>query len=132
MDDNNNKPLANVRGHTTHFACQERLDKYGGKTVGCCCTGHDCYRGRPMVAGEPAAERLIKQVKVQYGYHLKSSDGGVVNPLQIATVLHAMADHTAIMEALKHRPDPTSPWPEATSIGRWLHDVADDLEANHG
>lgn len=28
--------------HTTHYACQEQLDKYGGKTKGCCCTGHDC------------------------------------------------------------------------------------------
>lgn len=28
--------------HTTHHACQEMLDKYGGKTIGCCCTGHSC------------------------------------------------------------------------------------------
>lgn len=85
---------------------------------------------RPMVAGEPAAERLIKYTQQQYRYHLTASEGGVVNPLQIALVLHALADHTAIMEALKHRPDPDSPWPEATSIGRWLHDVADDIEAH--
>lgn len=88
-------------------------------------------RPRPMVANAPAAERLKKQVAIQYGYHLKSADGGIVNPLQIATVLHALADHTAIMEMLNHRPDPNSPWPEATSIGRWFHDVADDLEANN-
>lgn len=43
-------------------------------------------------------------------------------------VLHALADHTAIMQALKHRSDPTSPWPEATSVGRWLHDVGHNLE----
>lgn len=84
---------------------------------------------QPMVAGEPAAERLIKAVKIQYGYHLKSSEGGTVNPLQSATVLHALADHTAIMAMLKHRPDPTSPWPEATCVGRWFHDVADQIEA---
>ena len=28
--------------HTTHYACDEQLKKYGGKTVGCCCTGHKC------------------------------------------------------------------------------------------
>jgi len=28
---------------------------------------------------------------------------------QVAMVLHALADHTAIMSALEHRPDPTSP-----------------------
>jgi hypothetical protein len=47
---------------------------------------------------------------------------------QVAMVLHALADHTAIMSALDHRPDETSPWPEATSIGRWMQDVAVDLE----
>jgi len=47
---------------------------------------------------------------------------------QVAMVLHALADHTAIMSALEHRPDPTSPWPQATSMGRWFHDVGDDLE----
>jgi len=32
------------------------------------------------------------------------------------------------MSALQHRRDDSSPWPEATSIGRWLHDVGNDLE----
>lgn len=31
-----------VRPHTTHSACPERMAEYGGKTVGCCCTGHVC------------------------------------------------------------------------------------------
>lgn len=31
-----------MKNHTTHYACQEQLDKYGGKTIGCCCTGHKC------------------------------------------------------------------------------------------
>lgn len=31
-----------VRPHMTHFACDEMLKKYGGKTIGCCCTGHEC------------------------------------------------------------------------------------------
>lgn len=28
--------------HETHFACQEVLNKYGDKSIGCCCTGHEC------------------------------------------------------------------------------------------
>ena len=32
----------NIRAHTTHFACGERLQEYGSGTVGCCCTGHQC------------------------------------------------------------------------------------------
>lgn len=28
--------------HTTHHACAEQLKKYGGKTIGCCCIGHNC------------------------------------------------------------------------------------------
>lgn len=38
----NNTMAANVRPHTTHFACGERLQEYGSQTVGCCCTGHEC------------------------------------------------------------------------------------------
>ena len=25
-----------------HNACDQRLAKFGGKTIGCCCVGHDC------------------------------------------------------------------------------------------
>jgi hypothetical protein len=76
------------------------------------------------VADQYAAERLMDQVR-QYNRRI---DGPPPTRMQVAMVLHALADHTAIMSALQHRPDPTSPWPEATSIGRWLHDVGDDLE----
>lgn len=37
-----NKPLPSLRPHETHYACDKRLKKYGGETVGCCCTGHEC------------------------------------------------------------------------------------------
>lgn len=30
--------------HTTHYACAEQMAKYGGKTIGCCCTGHECKK----------------------------------------------------------------------------------------
>ncbi len=78
----------------------------------------------PQVAGQPAAIRLSQQIS-QYA---RLKDTPPPNADQIWMVMHALADHTAIMEALKHRPDPTSPWPEATSIGRWLQDVGDQAE----
>jgi hypothetical protein len=76
------------------------------------------------VAGEPAAVRLMRQVN----YGQRRHDEPVPSPRQVAMVLHALADHTAIMSALQHRRDENSPWPEATSIGRWLHDVGDYLD----
>ncbi len=79
--------------------------------------------GEPMVAGEPAADRLMRSLdNRRFDGEIKPSKE------QVSMVLHALADHTAIMEMLKHRPDPTSPWQEATSVGRWFHDVADCLE----
>lgn len=79
---------------------------------------------RPMVAGQPASLRVMQSLD-----NRRFDGAQKPNAVQVAMVLHALADHTAIMEALKHRPDPTSPWQEATSVGRWLHDVGDDLES---
>lgn len=76
----------------------------------------------PVVAGQSAADRLMGQL--DYRLH---PDAEELTRDQVAVVLHALADHTAIMEALRHRPDPDSPWPQATSVGRWLHDVGDQL-----
>lgn len=75
----------------------------------------------PQVAGEPAAARLMRSLD----YRLSGAEA--LSEVQVAIVLHALADHTAIQAALAHRPDPTSPWPHATSMGRWFHDVADQL-----
>ncbi len=77
-----------------------------------------------IVAGEPAHERLMKQIK----HERRRIDAPIPSSRQVAMVLHALADHTAIMQMLEHRPDLTSPWPKATSIGRWFHDVGDALE----
>lgn len=30
--------------HTTHYACRERMELFGGQTIGCCCTGHECKK----------------------------------------------------------------------------------------
>lgn len=76
------------------------------------------------VNGRLAAGRLMQQIANRQSKTELTPTFG-----QVAMVLHALADHTAIMSALKYRPDPTSPWPEANSIGRWLHDVGDDLES---
>lgn len=80
-------------------------------------------RAEPMVAGQRAADRLMRSLD----YRLSPG----VEPLteeQVAVVLHALADHTALMAALAYRTDPTSPWPQSVSVGRWLHDTADQLE----
>ncbi len=56
---------------------------------------------------------------------------------QVAVVLHALADHTALEAARVHDrlerghlgsgPARVALWPTSTSIGRWLHDTADQL-----
>lgn len=77
------------------------------------------------VAGQNATDRLMQQI----GYETRRLDNQTPpTAYQVSMVLHALADHTAIMSALQHRPDPDSPWPEANSIGRWLHDVGSELE----
>jgi len=77
------------------------------------------------VAGQPADERIMQSLDNRITNEPKPTRK------QVAMVLHALADHTAILAMLKHRPDPTSPWPEATSIGRWFHDVGNNLEDMH-
>lgn len=57
MKDNDNKPLPYVRTHMTHYACDERIAKYGANTVGCCCCGHNCG-GMPPIP--ELADRMIK------------------------------------------------------------------------
>jgi hypothetical protein len=77
----------------------------------------------PQVAGQPAAKRLMDNLdNRRFDGHPKP------DAKQVAMVLHALADHTAQQTMLDYRPDPTSPWPIATSIGRWLHDAGDQAE----
>ena len=44
--------------HETHFACDERLAKYGGKTVGCCCVNHKCKEKQ-----NKKVEKTLKELK---------------------------------------------------------------------
>lgn len=83
----------------------------------------DAGRG-PQVAGEPAGARLLRYLENECRFLTQAEPPTTA---QVAAVLHALADHTAIMAALAYRPDDTSPWPEATSMGRWFHDTADQL-----
>ena len=77
------------------------------------------------VSNQYAAPRLLRRLS----YQQQKTNEPLPTPEQVAMVLHALAaDHVATMSALKYRRDDTSPWPEATSIGRWLHDVGDDLK----
>lgn len=59
---------------------------------------------------------------------------------QVAMVLHALADHTAIMQMTRYdrlehwgsnKGKETEYWPTETSIGRWFHAVGNDLEDTH-
>jgi hypothetical protein len=85
----------------------------------------------PQVAGESAAHRLMRSLD----YRLSPPGTPHLIPAQVAVVLHALADHTALEAARVysradlHDRDKESPWPTSTSIGRWLHDTADALEA---
>jgi hypothetical protein len=68
---------------------------------------------------------------------LKSEDPPKPSRKQVGMVLHALADHTAIMEMVQfdrldhhgsNAGKETKYWPTETSIGRWFHAVGDDLE----
>lgn len=76
------------------------------------------------IAGQDAKDRLMDAVVREHQFY----GGECPTPHQVAIVLHALADHTAIMQMIQHRPDPTSPWPEATSIGRYFHDLGHEME----
>lgn len=76
----------------------------------------------PSVAGEPAADRLMRSV--DYRLH---PDARQLTRSEVAVVLHALADHTALEAARAYsRPDDGF-WPTSTSIGRWLHDTGNQL-----
>lgn len=79
-----------------------------------------------------AAERLMTQVRNEargkFGVEPPTED-------QVALVLHALADFTAINSALSYSPDPTEPGPHegrAISMGRWLHAVGRALDLRRG
>lgn len=87
--------------------------------------GPAAYETGPQVAGEAAGVRLMRSLD----YRLVRGKFPPLTPGQVAVVLHALADHTALEAAREWRYEPDAPWPRSRSIGRWLHDTADQLEA---
>lgn len=90
-------------------------------------------KDRPVAIGTEAAwRRLMFQVTLEG----RTRPGPPPTPQQVAMVLHALADHTALEHARvwDRRADrlgstiEDSPWPTTTSIGRWLHAVGDDID----
>lgn len=87
------------------------------------------------VAGEHPAQRLLRTQDVQRG---SLRGDGPPTPLQVAAVLHGLADHTHILHMLKVadegylvNPAEELPWPGATSLGRYFHGLADYIEIGH-
>lgn len=87
----------------------------------------------PMVGNESAADRLLRSLDNRRDGTPKPT------PAQVAMVMRALADHTAIMQMVRYdrmgkeqqgekSNEETKWWPTETSIGRWFHGVADQLE----
>ena len=75
-----------------------------------------------LIGGIEAQERLMGQI------NRRSAHSNEPTVEQVQIVLHALADHTALQEAVNHRPDGANG--AAGSVGRWLHDLADYLQGN--
>lgn len=77
-----------------------------------------------LIAGDDPRLRLLTAMReeaVRYpGVPLPSS-------AQTAILLHALADHTMMVDAVLFDPDPTHA-PEATSVGRWMHALGDEFD----
>lgn len=84
------------------------------------------------------ADRILAAQDVRHGPLRYRHDGlEPIDPLVVAAVLHAMADHTLItrllrevvdQQALCPPGDPNRPASAALSLGRWFHRVADVIE----
>lgn len=74
-----NKVGRNVRPHTTHSACDMRLAIFGGQTIGCCCTGHDCSADYfPLGLPVPHYGKIGAMKKGELEREYLLSGGGVV------------------------------------------------------
>lgn len=81
-------------------------------------------RHRPdpwQIGAVDARTRLVRAVH----HEARTYSEGPPTQRQIAMVLHALADHTSIMVALDFDPPEDGHWPQATSVGRFLHHYGD-------
>lgn len=76
------------------------------------------------LGGMDPAERLQRQIASERRLF---PDEQAPTLAQVAMVLHALADHTLLMRALTFDPD-DGPWPQATSVGRFLHAYGDRFD----
>lgn len=74
------------------------------------------------IGGQDPVERLILAV-IENSYR-GSPPQGPPSPQQISYVLHALADHTALLHAVDFDVNEDS----ATSVGRWLHAYGDTID----
>ena len=98
---------------------------------------HTAERTAPVTARDPAVEkyaaRLLDSQDVRRG---NPHGDGPPTPLQVAAVLHGLADHTAIKHLLDvvagqramAGPGDDGFEPAATSVGRYFHALADSIE----
>lgn len=89
-------------------------------------------RDKWMIGMDPAKDRLMQQVQRQ---NWRRPDVPAPTPHQVAMVLHALADHTALEQARvwdrtenDGSGNETTFCPTSTSIGRWLHAFGDLLD----
>lgn len=88
-----------------------------------------------MVAGEHAADRLLRAQKLEPGSPYLAGEEPPT-PNQIAAVLHALADHTLLMHLVgdevatlgEDRAHLGPGWQQATAIGRFLQNMGNRIE----
>jgi hypothetical protein len=74
-----------------------------------------------QIGGVDARTRLVQAVHHEARTYVE----GPPTQAQIAMVLHALADHTSLLVALNFDPPVDGFWPEASSVGRFLHHYGD-------
>lgn len=102
-------------------------------------TSPDALAGAARVDLDWYAERLTRTQDVRFGPLAARAEGvHPIDPLVVATVLHAMADHTMntrlmneVVDGMGLCPPGDPRWPDGdrvVSLGRWFHQVADAIE----
>lgn len=76
------------------------------------------------IGGQDPVVRLMFQV----GYNSWAGNPPQPPPtaLQVSYVLHALADHTSLLQAVEFTHSPST----AGNVGRWLHAYADTIECS--
>lgn len=81
------------------------------------------HRAVMTVGGEPVTGRLMRSIA-----HTTRYGDAVPTAQQVVAVLRSMADYTALQQALTWTARGEGPHDAAQSVGRWLHDLGDEIE----